>query len=99
MCTHVSGFIVPLYDDCLEAVGRREYTLPVPWSSYISQRPSRSRYSVSSELDLRTFSSVRFLQGRRRRWASMPKTVKPGAQVLFLDGHGGACISVASMVS
>ena len=36
--THVSGFIVPLLVDnvYLKAVGRREYTFPVPWSSYLS---------------------------------------------------------------
>ena len=54
--THVSGFIALLYTVYLEAVGRREHPLPVPWSSYISQRPGRSRYSVSSKIQIRTSS-------------------------------------------
>ena len=52
--------------------------------SYISQRPGRSRYSVSSKkIDIRTSSSLRCLLGGRRRWASMPKAVKPGARGSF----------------
>ena len=47
--THVSGFIVQIHNVYLEANGRREYTSPVPWSSYISQRLGRSRYSVPSK--------------------------------------------------
>ena len=92
MYTHVSAYIVPLLIDnvYLKTVGRREYTLRVPWSFYISQRPGRSRYSVSSKIDVRTFSSLRFLLGGRRRWASMPKAGEPGVRVRFLDGHGGA---------
>ena len=83
MYTHVSGFIVPLYNVYPKAVGRREYTFPVPWSSYISQRPGRSRYSVSSKIDIRTSSSLRCLLGGRRRWASMSETVEPGARGSF----------------
>ena len=67
----------------LEAVGRREYTFPVPWSSYISQRPGRSRYSVSSKIDIRTSFSLRYLLGGRRCWGSMPKAVEPGARGSF----------------
>ena len=80
MCTHVSGFIVPLCNVYLESVGRREYTFPVPWSSYISRRPGRTRYSVSSKIDIRTSSCLSCLQGGRRRWASTPKAVEPGAR-------------------
>ena len=39
-------FIVPLYNVYLKAAGRREYTFPVLWSCYISQRPGRSRYII-----------------------------------------------------
>ena len=36
----------------LKALGRRECTFPVPWSSYILQCPGRSRYHVSSKIDI-----------------------------------------------
>ena len=81
--THVSGFTVPLCNAYLKAVGRREDTFPVPWSSYISQRPGRSRYSVSSKIYIRTSSSLSCLLGRRRRWTSTPKAVEPGARGSF----------------
>ena len=55
----------------------------MPWSSYISQRPGRSRYSVSSKIDIRTSFSLRYLLGGRRCWGSMPKAVEPGARGSF----------------
>ena len=91
LCTRTfREFIVPLYNVYLEAVDRREYTFPVPWSAYISQHPGRSRYSVSSLIDIRTSSPPRCLLGGRRRWAPMPEAVEPGAWGPFFDGHGGA---------
>ena len=96
--THVSGFTVPLCNAYLKAVGRREDTFPVPWSSYISQRPGRSRYSVSSKIDKRT-SSLRRLLGGRRRWTSILKAVEPGARGLFSMDAVVRVVNVASNVT